>query len=87
MSGDTVGCHTEGHVWHLLVREQGCCQTPHNAQDSPLPQTVKVVLRLTCLALKAPSLVTVSTYIPTNRTRGFPFLHASPACIICRFFW
>ena len=91
MSGDIVGCHTEGHVWHLLGRDQGCCQTPSNAQDSPLPHLgasspVSVLLRLIKLALKRPSLVTVSVYIPTNRTRGFPFLHTSPAFIICRFF-
>ena len=94
---------TSGNVWRhcwlshwgacmaSLGRDQGCCQTPSNAQDSPLlhlgaSSPVSVAPRLINLALKRPSLVTVSVYIPTNRTRGFPFLHTSPAFIICRFF-
>ena len=32
------------------------------------------------------SIVAVSIYIPTNSARGFPFLHTSPAFIVCRFF-
>ena len=33
------------------------------------------------------SIVAVSIYIPTNSARGFPFLHPSPAFIVCRLFY
>ena len=32
------------------------------------------------------STVAAPTYIPTNSVGGFPFLHPSPAFVICRFF-
>ena len=30
--------------------------------------------------------VAVPAYIPTNSVRGFPFLHTSPALVVCRLF-
>ena len=32
------------------------------------------------------SIVAMSVYIPTNSAKGFPFLHTSPAFIVCRLF-
>jgi len=32
------------------------------------------------------SIVVMSIYIPTNSAKGFPFLHTSPAFIVCRLF-
>lgn len=36
MSGVICGCHNygDGATWHLLGREQGCCYTRDNAQQS-----------------------------------------------------
>lgn len=46
MAGDIFDCHNLGgrYYWHQVVRDQGCCWTSYNAQDTTLPPRREVAI-------------------------------------------